>query len=157
MVKQVIPDFFPPHKKNNYSVIPDFVPPHKKNNHSKTRHYWENPEAHHSTTKPVKDCIRRVREAVVHWSHCASPSHLYKSPLSLWFFQWRKGTQWKKGRQSTPTPSARIPSLYLYSTQWDYREIWLWQLWRGRTCNNQHVDLDRLNSYLQCSSSNPNQ
>ena len=145
------------------------------NNYLRTRHHWETPkhrgeaEAPPCTSDTKTDRIRRIREVATHWSHCSSPKpaqhHVARSPLSLWFLQWK--TEPKEDNQLPPAFRVTLWEALLWSCTMRIagESVGLNHCESdcdgegegGGACNNLHMDLGRPSSYLQCSNSNPNQ
>lgn len=108
---------------------------------------------------------RRIRGVASHWLYCPSPrpgqDHTKQLPLSLRFFQWERSpgpTCSLPGIEVTSWgPTLVVPHRNCRGTLWGMGTGDLIVMEKGGGAGaNQHSDLGRLSSYLQCPRSSPN-
>lgn len=115
------------------------------------------------TQRAKTDCISRVRRATTCWLCCFSPRLVQHHTKSWYFFQWER-----KPRVDVELPQyCGLLLRSLHSThipQGMARECLRLSHWESdgdnvqrEAHNSQHLDLDRLSSYLQHPSRSPNQ
>lgn len=142
------------------------------NNYSRMRHHSKNPHTWGwswstplpYTTETKMDCISAVRGVAACWLHCPSPRPAQPSPAP-WEISPEPlvapvGKRTGQGTTSSLPPAlgSHCGNLYSDLTPWGLqRTIWGLNHWlsmtekQGGAQNNQHTDLSRPSSYLQCS------